>query len=182
MKRWHFILQALVVVALSGFTSCKSNEANYRAAYDITRERQREMAGVDEGTYTRIEAERTANTAVIMGDSVRMITTYVDIVDGTRADIKLYNVVVGEYKQLFNARSFRNRLVNNGHGSYVVKDSENVYYVVVEGFDTAPEAAEYLKMLNFSEGYELLYCIAFGYPDEAPAAKPRNAEKIKFID
>ena len=49
-------------------------------------------------------------------------------------------------------------------------------------FMQSPEAAEYLKKLNFSEGYELLYCIAFGYPDEAPAAKPRNAEKVKFID
>ena len=49
-------------------------------------------------------------------------------------------------------------------------------------FMKSPEAAEYLKKLNFSEGYELLYCIAFGYPDEAPAAKPRNAEKVKFID
>lgn len=49
-------------------------------------------------------------------------------------------------------------------------------------FMKSPEAAEYLKRLNFSEGYELLYCIAFGYPDEAPVAKPRNAEKVKFID
>ena len=49
-------------------------------------------------------------------------------------------------------------------------------------FMKSPEAAEYLKKLNFSEGYELLYCIAFGYPDEAPAAKPRNAEKVQFID
>lgn len=49
-------------------------------------------------------------------------------------------------------------------------------------FMSSPEAAEYLKQLNFSEGYELLYCIAFGYPDEAPAAKPRNAEKVKFVD
>ncbi len=49
-------------------------------------------------------------------------------------------------------------------------------------FMQSPEAAEYLKKLNFSEGYELLYCIAFGYPDEAPAAKPRNAEKVKFVD
>ena len=30
--------------------------------------------------------------------------------------------------------------------------------------------------------YQLLYCIAFGYPDETPSAKPRNAEKIRFID
>ena len=49
-------------------------------------------------------------------------------------------------------------------------------------FIKSPEAAEYLEKLNFSEGYELLYCIAFGYPDEAPAAKPRKAEKVQFID
>ncbi len=47
---------------------------------------------------------------------------------------------------------------------------------------TTPEAAEYLEKLDFSEGYDLTYCIAFGYPDESPEAKPRNAEKIKFID
>lgn len=45
-----------------------------------------------------------------------------------------------------------------------------------------PAAAEYLKRLDFTEGYRLLYCIAFGYPDEAPEAKPRNASKIKYID
>ena len=45
-----------------------------------------------------------------------------------------------------------------------------------------PEAAEYLKKLDFPEGYQLLYCIAFGYPDETPAAKSRKAEKIRFID
>ena len=38
------------------------------------------------------------------------------------------------------------------------------------------------KKLDIPEGYQLLYCIAFGYPDETPSAKPRNAEKIRFID
>lgn len=47
---------------------------------------------------------------------------------------------------------------------------------------TEPEAAEYLKRLDIPEGYELLYCIAFGYPDETPAAKPRDVSKIKFVD
>lgn len=47
---------------------------------------------------------------------------------------------------------------------------------------STPEAAEYLKKLDLPENYELLYCIGFGYPDEAPAAKPRNAAKIKFVD
>lgn len=46
----------------------------------------------------------------------------------------------------------------------------------------SPEAAEYLQKLGFSEGYELLYCIGFGYPDETPAAKPRDAAKVKFVE
>ena len=49
-------------------------------------------------------------------------------------------------------------------------------------FMRSAEAAEYMKKLDFSEGYELLYCIAFGYPAEAPAAKPRIREKVRFID
>lgn len=49
-------------------------------------------------------------------------------------------------------------------------------------FMKTPEATEYLQKLGFSEGYELLYCIGFGYPDEAPAAKPREAAKVKFVE
>ena len=49
-------------------------------------------------------------------------------------------------------------------------------------FMKTPEAAEYLQKLGFSEGYELLYCIGFGYPDEAPSAKPREAAKVKFVE
>ncbi len=47
---------------------------------------------------------------------------------------------------------------------------------------TNPEAAEYLKKLNLSEGYELLYCIGFGYPDEEPDAKPRETSKVQFVE
>jgi nitroreductase len=49
-------------------------------------------------------------------------------------------------------------------------------------FMNSPAAAEYMKQLGFSEGYELLYAIAFGYPDETPAAKPRDTSKVKFVD
>jgi len=40
---------------------------------------------------------------------------------------------------------------------------------------------EYYSKLGFSEGYELLYLIAVGYPDEQPEAKPRDESKIKFV-
>lgn len=49
-------------------------------------------------------------------------------------------------------------------------------------FMKSPAAVEYMKKLEFSEGYELLYAIAFGYPDEMPAAKPREVSKVKFVD
>lgn len=46
----------------------------------------------------------------------------------------------------------------------------------------SPSAKLYLDRMAFSEGYELLYCIALGYPDEAPDAKPRREDKIKFVE
>lgn len=42
--------------------------------------------------------------------------------------------------------------------------------------------ASYLDLLGFSEGYNLLYCIALGYPDEAPDAKPRRDDMIRFVN
>ena len=46
----------------------------------------------------------------------------------------------------------------------------------------SPSAKPYLDRLNFSEGFELLYCIGYGYPDETPEAKPRKESMIQFID
>lgn len=49
-------------------------------------------------------------------------------------------------------------------------------------FMNSPQASSLLKRLELPEGYNLLYAIALGYPDESPAAKARKAEKIKFIE
>ena len=43
------------------------------------------------------------------------------------------------------------------------------------------EKPEILKKLGFSDNYNISLVLALGYPDEAPAAKPRNAEKVQFI-
>ena len=39
-----------------------------------------------------------------------------------------------------------------------------------------------LEKLGFSEDYELCLCVGFGYADESPAAKPRDWNKVKYID
>ncbi|MDO4196168.1 MAG: nitroreductase family protein [Prevotellaceae bacterium] len=48
--------------------------------------------------------------------------------------------------------------------------------------NTSESAVPYLKRLDFSDDYKLLYCIALGYPDEIPDARPRNEEKVHFIE
>ena len=45
-----------------------------------------------------------------------------------------------------------------------------------------PEANKYLQEMGFSENYDLLLCIGFGYPAETPKAKHRDAAKVKFMD
>lgn len=44
------------------------------------------------------------------------------------------------------------------------------------------EAAPYVERLQFPDDYTLLYAIAVGYPDESPAAKPRDAAKVQFVE
>lgn len=44
------------------------------------------------------------------------------------------------------------------------------------------QSADCAKLLGFSEGYELGLCIGLGYPDESPAAKPRDINKVKFVE
>lgn len=48
--------------------------------------------------------------------------------------------------------------------------------------NTSESAASYMQNLDFSKGYKLLYCIALGYPDETPDAKPRKEEKVRYIE
>ena len=43
----------------------------------------------------------------------------------------------------------------------------------------APEA---IARLGFSNGYTPVICIGMGYPAESPEAKPRDWEKVRFVD
>ena len=52
----------------------------------------------------------------------------------------------------------------------------------VRFLNTDDAGKEFVKKLGFSEGYELIYAIGFGYPDESPAAKPRDERKVKYVE
>ena len=44
------------------------------------------------------------------------------------------------------------------------------------------ECKPVIEKFGFSEGYELCLCVGLGYAAEAPAAKPRNIDKVKYIN
>ena len=47
---------------------------------------------------------------------------------------------------------------------------------------TSPACAHLLERLGFSQGYNLLYSIVLGYPEEQPEARPRKAAMVKYVD
>lgn len=46
----------------------------------------------------------------------------------------------------------------------------------------SPSAKPFLDRMAFSKGYQLLYCIALGYPAETPDAKPRRDNMIRYME
>ena len=46
----------------------------------------------------------------------------------------------------------------------------------------SPSAKPFLDRMAFSKGYQLLYCIALGYPAETPDAKPRRDDMIRYME
>lgn len=44
------------------------------------------------------------------------------------------------------------------------------------------DAQDMLARLAIPATHKLVYAISLGYPDEAPAAKPRDMQRVKFID
>ena len=52
----------------------------------------------------------------------------------------------------------------------------------VRFINNTENSAEILDILGFSENYELCLCVGFGYANESPEAKPRDINKVQFVD
>ncbi len=139
------IVLALMLPALF---SCKTTEANYRAAYEKTMEARQTQADIDStiyGAYRRAMGSATVDTP---DGSVDVRIQRVRVTEGgggTNESLRRYNVVVGQFKQLFNAMSLRDRLADAGYaGAFVVETAEPYYYIILSSFDDASSAARSL--------------------------------------
>lgn len=144
----HIIFLLLSAILLVVASSCHSNEQNYRQAYDKAIQKKKETIGTE--TLAKIEAEQQRRNVAVYGDSLRLLRDYARVIDGKRDVAKRYSVVVAEFKQVINARGYRDRLKSEeGFDSYILQRSApDTYLVVVKGFDKLDVAAAFLKNIH----------------------------------
>ena len=151
MNKTLFLISSILFMMLLSAASCKTTEENYKAAYDIAVRRQETGAGQDVSSF--ITREKRLNEYKQIGtDSVRIVIENVSIIDNPGKNIEKYGVVVGEFKQVFNAKSYRDRINNTENNSdapaFVVMNTMKKYYVIYRSFNTKTEAAAFLKDKN----------------------------------
>lgn len=126
---------AMIIVAAFAvtITSCKTTEANYRAAYEAAKQKTEESRGIEGTIYEKIRNEVIDSRLIVEGDSIPMMTVNVKIAASTTTpdSVKRYSVVVNQFKQIFNAKSQMSRLRENGYpDAFVLETAEPLYYVV----------------------------------------------------
>lgn len=136
MKR---ILYPICALLLASFFACKTTEANYRSAYEAAKQKQ--LTGdslIDQGLLD----QQRPKPMVFGADTLPTRTEYIGYTKNGGADtnrnvVKRYCIVVGKFKQTFNARSMRERLMAHGyHKALVLHNNMKDYYVIA---NTTPD-------------------------------------------
>lgn len=158
MKLHHIIPAAALLLSLLAATSCKTSEANYRAAYEAA------VESINEG-YTTEELEAIAREeampkTLFRGDSIPLKGVYVNTVKLPGADsdsaarqlpARQYNVVVAQFKQRFNANSVLKRLQEGGFpDALLLIDRDQMYYIVAGTTDSLEDAVALLRRVESS--------------------------------
>lgn len=156
MRKFIFVI-ALVAAAV--LTSCKTTEANYRAAYDVAKARQIERQADDDydDETKRLLArnkERGVTTHIIGNDTIKVTTLFVKMTYGTTDRVPRYSVVLNQFSQIFNAKAMCNRLRENGYpDAYVFQSATPEYFVAASGSN---DINDMVQMLRFADNTQSL--------------------------
>lgn len=130
---------------------CKTSEANYRAAYEKAIAGRDSADAVENTIYGAKRRDIDSRKIIADGDTVEARVQRVVITPkggGISEYLHTYSVVVGQFKQEFNAISMRNRLADSGYPrAFVVQNSEPYYYIVLSSHDTQAEAVQALRAI-----------------------------------
>ncbi len=153
----HYVLP-LIAFALLATASCKTTEENYRSAYETAKEKKEaDNADVDVALFDKQQPQPT----VFGSDTIPTRSFFIGYTKDGGADqdhsvVKGFCIVVGKFKQVFNARSMRQRLIESGYpGAFVVHDNLKDYYVVATTSNNAHQASLDLERVKNDTGLVL---------------------------
>ncbi len=153
------IIYLIGIFVSLGIVSCKTNESNYRAAYEAAIEHRENASGVDSTIYAKIRNQAQETMLAVGNDTLPIRTEYIGYTDdggASREKVLRYNIVVGQFKQIFNANAMRKRLMEAGYtDAMIVHTREPLYYVVAATCTTAAEAAELYKAVKSDQNLVL---------------------------
>ena len=127
-------------------------------------------------TMSEIKAAMSAaNPDVPMaGDSFRNAPVMAFIAADTSYDFSLLDCGMLSENMVLSAWSMGVGSICHGSPVRFLDGSESIR--------SNPEIRKVMDKLGFSEGYQLVLCVGFGYPLESPDAKPRDESKFRFVD
>ena len=150
MKRLLYIM----IIAAAMLTACKPSEKNYKAAYEAAKAKE-SATPLEETIYANIRKEARHRNIVVGSDTLPLTTQYVTFTTqagGSVANFHRYNIVVAQFKQLFNAKAMLQRAIDAGYAdALVVQTREPLYYVVARSVKTPSEAREALDSVRMEQ-------------------------------
>lgn len=142
MKPLHILAMIFVIIVAISLTGCHTNEKIWADSAGKVTNKMQQTGGIDSTVYAKIRKEARPSVVKVGNDTMALVTQSIYLsADQPYAQLKRYNIVVGQFKQLFNARSMRERLYAAGYvNPYIVETTEPLYYVVAEGCDELHQA------------------------------------------
>ncbi len=142
----------LLVLLVAMLPSCKTTEENYKASYDCAREQKEATTPLDSTIYARIRQEAQRDARDFVDENLVVVTERVKVTPDQGVEthpLEQYNVMVAQFKQLFNAKSMRDRLRDAGFSdAMVVETAEPLYYVVAGVAPTEGDVSALVKRLR----------------------------------
>ena len=143
-----FIKFISVVFIFLMVVSCRTTEENYRGAYELAKQSDEQQ---DSLTANLIANEQAPKIVNVGNETMKLRKEYVSLVvdEGATKDMmRQYNVVVGRFRQIFNARSMASRMLSLGYNAYILVDRTPAYFVAVSSADSIEEVLQMYKSVE----------------------------------
>lgn len=143
----------MLMTVLAAMTGCRTTEANYRAAYEKAKAHRDSWNGIDGTIYDSVRRQSRQSTIAVGGIDIPALTVRVKLAEEAVGEALAGRyIVVGQFKQLFNARSMCRRFRDAGYGeATILMTAEPLYYVAAAAPATDALTAEiYQKLVSES--------------------------------